>query len=202
MPDHQSCWLEMDGGRIHYFVEGPEEGRPVVLLHGASFTAQTWKQIGTLSLLAEAGYRVHAIDLPAYGKSSPSSLPAHKWLGKVLEQMHIQFPVVVAPSVSGQFALPLVTGEADRVGGFVAVAPVAIPHYAEQLGQIKVPVLAVWGENDRTIPLEHADLLVRAVKQARKVIIPEGSHAPYMSDPERFHAELLQFLAGLPNRAV
>jgi pimeloyl-ACP methyl ester carboxylesterase len=202
MPDDQSCWLDMDDGRVHYLVEGPEHGRPVVLLHGASFTAQTWKQIGTLGCLAEAGYRVYAFDLPGYGKSAPSSVPAHKWLAIVLDQLPIELPVVVSPSMSGQFALPLVTGEPERVAGFVAVAPVAIPHYAEQLGLIRAPVLAIWGENDRTIPLEHADLLVRAVRQARKVIIPEGSHAPYMSDPERFHAELLKFLTGLPSKKV
>src|SRR5262245_5693650 len=183
MADDQSHSLEMEGGRVHYLVAGPELGRPVVLLHGASFTAQTWKQIGTLALLAEAGFRVYAVDLPGYGKSPASSLPPHKWLGKFLDTLHIEAPVVVAPSMAGQFALPLATDSPDRIAGLVAVAPVAIPHYAEQLGCITAPVLAVWGENDRTIPVEHADLLVRAVKQGRKVIIPEGSHAPYMSDP-------------------
>jgi pimeloyl-ACP methyl ester carboxylesterase len=199
MPDDQSRWLDMDGGRVHYLVEGQEPGPTIVLLHGASFTAQSWKQIGTLNLLSGLGYRVFAIDLPGYGKSPASNVPPHKWLGKVLEQLHIESPVVVAPSMSGQFALPLVTGAPDQVAGFVAVAPVAIPHYAEQLGCITAPVLAIWGENDRTIPIEHADMLVQAVKKGRKEIIPEGSHAPYMSDPDKFHSELLKFLSELPS---
>jgi dienelactone hydrolase len=106
-------------------------------------------------------------------------------------------PVVVSPSRSGRYALPLATEEPHRLAGFVAVAPVGLPEYQPQLHRISIPVLALWGEQDRTIPLHHADLLVAAVPQGRKVIIAGGSHAPYMSDPATFHQELLRFLAEL-----
>jgi pimeloyl-ACP methyl ester carboxylesterase len=211
MIENQSRWIEVKGSLVHYLLEGPGEGRPVVLLHGASFTAETWKQIGTMAALAGAGYLAHAVDLPGFGRSSIRWTSPHTWLQMLrawasprtwlpalLDRLGLARPVIVSPSLSGWFALPLVTGEPDRVAGFVAIAPVGIRRYKDRLGHITAPVLAVWGEHDPTIPREQADLLVNSVRTGCKIIIPGGSHAPYVSDPAAFHAELLGFLQDLP----
>jgi len=185
---------EIGGGKVHYLESGPSQEHPVVLLHGASFQAETWRQIGTLSRLAEAGYHAVAMDLPGYGQSPASQVPSETWLGLLLDQLALERPVVVSPSMSGAYSLPLLADSPSRLSGFVAVAPVSIPRHAGRLAGSPVPILAVWGQKDRTIPLAHADLLLKENPRGRKVVIPDAGHAPYMNQPEAFHAALLEFL--------
>ena len=43
----------------------------VLLLHGVSFTSETWIQIGTFQLLSAMKYRVVALDIPGKSETCP-----------------------------------------------------------------------------------------------------------------------------------
>ncbi|HTB97746.1 MAG TPA: alpha/beta fold hydrolase [Terracidiphilus sp.] len=52
---------------MHYYVLGPEDGPPVVLVHGLGSRAEDWRNLAPA--LAKAGHRVYLPDLPGFGRS-------------------------------------------------------------------------------------------------------------------------------------
>jgi len=193
----ESGELKFASGRLHFLVGGPPDAFPVLLLHGQRFTSETWRELGTLDLLVRQGYRVLALDLPGYGQSEAAALPREEFLAALVPLLFERPVVVVSPSMSGSFSLPLVARRPSYVAGFVPVAPGAIDQNLESLRGSKVPALIIWGEKDTVISPKKADLLARTMSASRKVILPGASHPCYLDKPIEFHRELLQFLRGL-----
>lgn len=190
-----SQYLNLENARIHYLEAGARNYSCILFLHGASFTAKTWEEIGTLQLLASRGYRAIAVDIPGYGRSQRISVSPQGFLLELLELLKLNRPVIISPSMSGSYSLPFVIEQRDKLSGLVAVAPVGIKRYREQLTGIELPVLAIWGSNDRIVPESQADLLLELMPNAKKVVLANAGHACYMNSTDEFHQHLIKFLA-------
>lgn len=192
--DINSKFVKIQGANIHYLETGETTALVVLLLHGASFSAQTWQDIGTLKLLAEKGYRSVALDLPGYGSSERISSSPVEFLLELIEVLKLGKPILVSPSMSGGYSLPFVVKYSEKLRGFVPVAPVGILNFSEQLQGIKLPTLAIWGSNDRIVPVEQADELLKLMPNAQKVILTNAGHACYMRSTDEFHEHLIEFI--------
>ena len=62
-----SEFTTVNGYHVHYYVLGPANGQPVVLVHGLGGRAEDWVKLAPY--LAKAEYRVYLPDLPGYGQS-------------------------------------------------------------------------------------------------------------------------------------
>lgn len=65
-------FMEGPAGKIHFEIEGPEEGPPVLLVHGVSGPMSVWDK--TVPALAEQGFRVIRFDLYGRGYSDRPDL--------------------------------------------------------------------------------------------------------------------------------
>ncbi len=189
--------VELQGHRMHLLVAGPKTGRSVLLLHGAKFNSDTWKKLGTLGVLADAGYRAVAIDLPGSGKSASWAVDSRSFLAQLLVALDIGRPVVISPSRSGNLSFPLIVGHPEKVSGYVPIAPVGVDEFASQLKQSPVPALVVWGAQDQLFRPALAQTLAAGFKHAEVVILPKAKHPAYLDQPQLFHEALLKFLANL-----
>jgi pimeloyl-ACP methyl ester carboxylesterase len=71
-----------------------------------------------------------------------------------------------------------------------------------RLGEIHQPVLLIWGECDRVVPLEAVLRVQGRLRDARLERFDCSGHCPMEEEPERFHREVLAFLLPAKSEAA
>lgn len=64
-----------------------------------------------------------------------------------------------------------------------------------RFGELKMPVLIIWGEGDRVHPVRQAALLRTLIPHAELVRVPQCGHLPHVEQPGRVNMLLRQFAA-------
>ncbi|MFF8378113.1 alpha/beta fold hydrolase [Streptomyces sp. NPDC015661] len=121
--------VTVDGVRLAYRVAGPEDARPVVLVHGRGNDSTTWTEI-TADLAAD--HRVYAVDLRGHGLSDrPGAYGFEDFrdeLGGFLKALGLTGATVVSHSMGAAAAYLLAQREPGLIGRLVLEeAPAFVP---------------------------------------------------------------------------
>ncbi len=112
---------------LHVSTMSLGEGPDVLLIHGLGAAKSSF--FDCAALLADAGYRVHALDLPGFGGSSkPSRAPyTATWFAEavrgVMDALEIESAHLVGNSMGGRVALEMGLRWPERVRSVAALCP-------------------------------------------------------------------------------
>jgi len=188
--------ISVNGLKIRYLEKGA--GLPFVLLHGFSFSADTWVEMGLFDDLAKQ-YKVYSFDMPYGSKSRSDKFDAAdrdeyaSFLRDLLKTLDIQEPLLLGASISGDVTLRYLSAGYSAKLGIVA-GPAGVKGLAERLGRIAVPLLAVWGSKDTISPPDGGQVIETRVKKSEVHILQGAGHACYLDKPEEFKTIVRDFL--------
>ncbi|WRZ36356.1 alpha/beta hydrolase [Streptomyces phaeochromogenes] len=148
-------------GTLRWDRLGPEDGPPVVLLHGTPFSSYVWHEIAPA--LAADGHRVHVWDMPGYGSSQKSegqdvSLKAQgEVFAELLGVWGLSNPSVLAHDFGGCVALRAHLLHKAEYRRLALVDPVALAPWGSPFFRLVAEHAAVFGQ----LPAPLHEALVR-----------------------------------------
>ncbi len=193
-PEVRKGTVRCGGGVLHYLEAGEAKAPPILLLHGARYSSQTWLGLGVIARMATAGFHVVAVDLPGFGASldCAASSDGGAYLGEACNALELIRPVLVAPSMSGRFALPYAASSPELIAGLVAVAPVGANGDLSGLEPGGLPMLAIWGGEDAVSPVAIGRNFAGQTR-AEFLVLSGASHPCYLDAPVAFGGAVLGF---------
>jgi pimeloyl-ACP methyl ester carboxylesterase len=125
---HEAVEVKTGYGTTHINVSGPDDGFPLVLLHGAGLSSTVWfANIAGLS----AHHRVYAVDtIGDAGKSVADRLLEQRadyseWLREVFDELDIERACLLGHSYGGWLTLNMAMAYPKRLKKIVLLAPAA-----------------------------------------------------------------------------
>jgi pimeloyl-ACP methyl ester carboxylesterase len=95
-----------------------------------------------------------------------------------------------------EMLLELFQNGAGRPGFLPAIQGLVGYDILDQLTEVEVPTLIVWGRNDRVVPPGDAVGFGQRLRNSQTVIFDDTGHLPQLERPVRFNRLLEAFLAG------
>jgi pimeloyl-ACP methyl ester carboxylesterase len=103
---------------------------------------------------------------------------------------HVTRRKILAARVAAPDFAEFARAIARSVGGVLAAD-------AQPLDRVTQPVLAVWGREDRIVPIYRCHILTRAIPHARLCIVDRCGHIAMLEQPSEFNRHMAEFLASL-----
>jgi len=181
------------------YVYSEGRGRPIILLHGYSFTYQVWMDIGLLDKLKEEGIPFLALDMP-YGRVSSckekfsSTEENIKYVRRMLlDKFNEDVPVLIGASLGGYNALRY--GMQYDVLGLILIAPVwsTREDILEVYREKNIPILLIYGNKDTIVGLEEMEKFRDEVPNVELKIYEGAKHPAYLDRPNEFINDVLGF---------
>lgn len=173
----------------------------VTLLFTKSMSTYSWEEVGTPEVLHKAGYRVLCIHLPVFQQNAkePTFPVQGEILADALQQLNALDCILVAPSKTGSFALPVVLRGGYHLSGFVAISPSDTQQFtSKEYMLVTVPTLVLVGANDETSSVALQNL--QQFPNKRIVELRNAGHDCYVDQTTMFHRVLLEFLQSIPTQ--
>lgn len=138
------------GTQISYLSGGPEDGLPVVLLHGAGVDHARLSWTDTFPALLALGCRVYAPDHPGYGHSPLPDWPVtlenlNRYLCEFMDALELERAALGGVSMGGGMALGYALEWPERVSRLVLIGSYGLeevaPNHASSYWLTRVPGL-------------------------------------------------------------
>lgn len=122
-------WIEANGVSLHYYLDGPADGKPLVLVHELGGTSYSWEPL--IPRVVTAGHRVLRWDWRGSGLSEKIRGPFSiddmcADLAALLDAVRFPQPAaIVGTALGGGIAIAFAARHPDRVSRLVVSSPAA-----------------------------------------------------------------------------
>ena len=141
-----------------------------------------------------------AIDLPGYGQSGRFNGDRGEILEAIIQALvpGSKPVVLVSPSMSGTYSLPLLNRNPQLLCGYIPVAPVGTSSYPDSFFQsLYVPTMIVYGDQDTGLGVTSSKHLSQIPTSTAPQILTNSRHPAYLDQQEVWHQLIYNFMLHL-----